>query len=227
MPKRRQFFETLLGHSFENPSLLEEAITHSSYANENGCISNERLEFLGDAVLSIIASEYIFSRVPAISEGEMTRVRAKSVCEEALSYHARVLGIGPYLRLGNGEAASGGAGRPSVLADAMEALIAALYLDGGREKTKKYVLSFLASTIENAIIGGAVRDFKTTLQEKLQKKNKGPVQYIVEKETGPDHAKEFTVQALLGTKILGRGTGKTKKAAEQAAAQAALMEEKQ
>ncbi len=222
MPERRRFFENLLEHRFENPALLEEAITHSSYANENGCTSNERLEFLGDAVLGIIVSEYLFSRVPVISEGEMTRVRAKSVCEEALSHHAKALGIGPYLRLGNGEAASGGAERPSVLADAMEALIAALYLDGGRDKTKKYVLSYLTPTIEKAIKSGAVRDYKTTLQEKLQSKNAAPIQYAVEKETGPDHAKEFTVQVLLGNKMLGRGTGKTKKAAEQAAAKAAL-----
>lgn len=225
MPDRRQFFEKLLGHRFINPSLLKEAITHSSYANENGCTSNERLEFLGDAVLGIIVSDYLFARVPAISEGEMTRVRAKSVCEEALSHHAKVLGIGPYLQLGNGEAASGGAERPSVLADAMEALIAALYIDGGRDKTRKYVLSFLTSTIEEAIESGAVRDYKTTLQEKLQSKNAAPIHYTVEKETGPDHAKEFTVQVSLGEKVLGRGTGKTKKAAEQAAAKAALEDQ--
>lgn len=226
MPDKEQFFEKLFGHRFENPVLLEEAITHSSYANENGCASNERLEFLGDAVLGIIVSDYLFDRTPSISEGEMTRVRAKSVCEEALSHHAKALGIGRYLRLGNGEAASGGAGRPSVLADAMEALIAALYLDGGREKARKYVLSFLTETIEEAIRAGAVRDYKTTLQEKLQSKNAAPIQYTVEKETGPDHAKEFTVLVSLGNKVLGRGTGKTKKAAEQAAARAALEEKR-
>jgi len=222
MPSRRLFFETLLGHRFQNPALLKEAITHSSYANENGCTSNERLEFLGDAVLGIIVSDYLFGRKPSITEGEMTRVRAKSVCEEALSHHAKALGIGPYLLLGNGEAGSGGAERPSVLADAMEALIAALYLDGGREKARKYVLSFLTDTVEEAIKSGAVRDYKTTLQEKLQSKNAAPILYSVEKETGPDHAKEFTVQVSLGAKVLGRGTGKTKKAAEQAAAKAAL-----
>ena len=142
MPDSLHFFETLLGHRFQDKSLLTEAITHSSYANERNCICNERLEFLGDAVLDIVVSDYLFSRTPAISEGEMTRVRSQSVCEKALAAHATKMNIGAHLRLGKGEAASGGATRPSVLADAMEALIAALYLDGGREKTQKFVLSF-------------------------------------------------------------------------------------
>lgn len=222
MPNRLKFFETLLGHHFLNPALLWEAITHSSYANENHCVCNERLEFLGDAVLGIIVSEYIFCRVPAISEGEMTRVRSQSVCEKTLSYHAEKMGIGPYLRLGNGEKASGGTMRPSVLADAMEALIAALYLDAGRDAAKAYVLGFLRETIEEAVRGGAVRDYKTTLQEKLQSKNAAPIVYTVIGESGPDHAKEFTVSVSLGDIVLGQGCGKTKKAAEQAAAQAAL-----
>ncbi len=222
MPDSLQFFETLLGHRFQNRSLLTEAITHSSYANERHCICNERLEFLGDAVLDIVVSDYLFSRTPAISEGEMTRVRSQSVCEKALAAHAMEMNIGAYLRLGKGEAASGGATRPSVLADAMEALIAALYLDAGREKTRKFVLSFLQETIEEAILGGASRDYKTTLQEKLQSKNAAPILYAVISEKGPDHAKEFVVSVSMGDKRLGIGVGKTKKAAEQAAAKAAL-----
>ncbi len=222
MPKARAFFETLLGHTFHHPAYLLEAITHSSYANENKCACNERLEFLGDAVLGIIVSDYLFARTPAISEGEMTRVRARSVCETALAYHANKMGIGAHLRLGHGEAASGGAERPSVLADAMEALIAALYLDAGREKTRSFVLSFLTETIEAAIEGGAARDYKTSLQEKFQGKNAVPLRYTVIQESGPDHAKEFTVSVFRNETCLGTGVGKTKKAAEQAAAKVAL-----
>lgn len=222
MPDSIRFFENLLSHRFQNPDLLWEAITHSSYANENKCSCNERLEFLGDAVLGITVSEYLFSRTPSISEGEMTRVRAQSVCEEALAFHAKKMGIGPYLRLGRGESRTGGAMRDSVLADAMEALIAALFLDAGRERTRAYILSFLTETIEEAIIGGARRDYKTALQEKHQAKNAKPLSYTVTGEAGPDHAKEFTVSVSLGDTVLGRGRGKTKKAAEQAAAKAAL-----
>ena len=209
-------------HHFENPGLLTEAITHSSYANENKIPSNERLEFLGDAVLGITVSEYLFARTPAISEGEMTRVRAASVCETALSACAKKMGIGPYLRLGRGEAATGGAERDSVLADAMEAIIAALFLDGGREKAREYILSFLTDTIEEAIRGGAARDYKTALQEKYQAKKAKALSYAVIGEEGPDHLKKFTVSVSLGDKVLGQGSGKTKKAAEQAAAKAAL-----
>ena len=225
MHKDIAFFEALLGHTFKNAAYLTEAITHSSYANENHVPSNERLEFLGDAVLGILVSEYLCSRKPSMTEGEMTRVRATSVCEKALSYHALKMGIGVHLRLGKGEAATGGAVRPSLLADAMEALIAALYLDAGREKTRAFVLSFLTETIEEAITAGAVRDYKTALQELLQSKNRGSVTYTVISETGPDHDKAFTVAVLLGEKRLGEGRGKTKKEAEQRAAQKALEED--
>ena len=222
MPDSIQFFENLLSHRFKSPDLLWEAITHSSYANENKCSCNERLEFLGDAVLGITVSEYLFSRKPSISEGEMTRVRAQSVCEEALALHAKKMGIGPHLRLGRGESRTGGAMRDSVLADAMEALIAALFLDAGREETRKYILSFLTETIEEAIRRGARRDYKTALQEKYQAKNAKSLSYAVIDEKGPDHAKEFTVSVSLGDAVLGTGRGKTKKAAEQEAAKAAL-----
>lgn len=222
MPDSRAFFESLLGHTFRTPVLLLTAITHSSYANERKTVCNERLEFLGDAVLSIAVSDYLYARRPAISEGKMTRVRAQSVCEDALAYHARKMGIGPYLLLGRGELASGGADRASVLADAMEALIAALYLDAGQKEASRFVLSFLTETIENAICAGAVRDFKTALQEKVQGKNAPPPRYAVIDEQGPDHAKEFTVSVFLEDTCLGTGHGKSKKAAEQAAAEKAL-----
>lgn len=222
MPDPLRFFEDLLDYRFQNPDLLLEAITHSSYANENKCSCNERLEFLGDAVLGMIVSDYIFRRTPSISEGEMTRVRAKSVCEASLAAYARKVGIGKYLRLGNGERNTGGADRASVLADAMEAIIAAFYLDGGKHKVIRFVLSFLQETIEESISAGAVRDYKTALQEKIQAKNAKTLSYAVIREEGPDHDKSFTVTVSLGETVLGTGSGKTKKAAEQAAAQAAM-----
>ncbi len=222
MPDPLVFFETLLGHTFRSPALLREAITHSSYANEKKTVCNERLEFLGDAVLGIIVSHYLFTRKPAISEGEMTRVRARCVCEETLAAHARKMQIGPHLLLGRGEMTSGGTDRASVLADAMEALIAALYLDAGRAAVSRFVLSFLTETIEEALRAGAVRDYKTALQEKFQGKNASPLCYEVIRESGPDHAKEFTVSVFRNKICLGTGSGKTKKAAEQAAARKAL-----
>ncbi len=222
MHKNLSCLEELLGYTFSNKAYLEEALRHSSYANEHHTSSNERLEFLGDSVLGQIVSEYLFTRKPAISEGEMTRVRAASVSEKALSSHALKMGIGEYLCLGRGEAASGGSSRPSLLADAMEAIIAALYLDRGRETARAFILSFLTETIEEAIEGGAVRDYKTALQEKLQGKNRAPISYKVISETGPDHNKEFTVSVFWGEECLGTGSGKTKKEAEQSAAQKAL-----
>ncbi len=212
----------ILGHTFRDAALLSEALTHSSFANENHVASNERLEFLGDSVLGNIVSDYLFARTPKISEGEMTRVRAASVSEKALSAHAAALGIGEYLRLGRGEAASGGSTRSSLLADAMEAIIAALYLDGGRECARAFVLSFLAETIEEAIRGGAARDYKTALQEKWQSKGSEPISYRVTGESGPDHHKEFTVSVFRGEECLGTGSGRTKKEAEQNAAREAL-----
>lgn len=222
MYDRVDFIEKITGHRFTDTALLLEALTHSSYANEKGCVCNERLEFLGDAVLGLIMSDYLFSGCKPISEGDMSRIRALCVCEKALSDAAQSLELGSVMRLGHGEALSGGAARASVLADAFEALIAALYLDGGMETARRFVMTNLQKTVDRAIMGGLVRDYKTALQEKCQAKNAGALLYTVVEESGPDHAKSFVISVSLAGKVLGTGKGRSKKAAEQAAAQAAL-----
>ena len=223
MPDSLSFFETLLHHTFQNPAYLLEAISHSSYANENKLPCNERLEFLGDAVLSIVVSEYLFNRRPAISEGDMSRIRAQSVCETALAAHARKMGIGPYLRLGKGEAASGGSDRASVLADAMEAIIGALFMDGGYDTAQQFVVRVFSETIDKAVGGKLFSDYKSEIQELLQAKGKGAnIIYEIDREEGPAHDKTFFVHLEYNGQILGCGKGKSKKEAEQNAAKAAL-----
>ena len=212
--------EERIGYRFRDRSLLEEALTHSSYANENPeeSLCNERLEFLGDAVLSIIVAEDLFRRHKEFAEGELTKERASLVRESALFGFAKEIELGDYLRLGRGEVQSGGSGRASILADAMEALIAAVYLDGGYSKAKKFVLGFTkkASKQEN---GG--QDSKSLLQEVMQK-NDERVRYVVISETGPAHEKTFTVEARINSNRIGKGKGSSKKAAEQSAARQAL-----
>ena len=222
MPDIKRFFEKETGHVFQNLRLLEEALTHSSYANEKGTVCNERLEFLGDSVLSIIVSKLLYLHTPSISEGEMTRVRATVVCETTLAACAKRIGLGPMLRLGRGEARTGGAKRASVLADAMEAVIAALYLDAGYTAAEKWVTALLEDAIREAILGQGARDYKTILQEKFQKKNAEALIYTVLAESGPDHDKSFDVGVFRSGEMLGRGTGRSKKQAEQAAAQNAM-----
>lgn len=222
MPDIIAFFEEQTGILIQRKHLWIEAVTHSSYGNEKGCAYNERLEFLGDSVLSIIVSKQLFLHKPSISEGEMTRIRATVVCEETLAACAKSIGLGQVLRLGRGEMRTGGAERPSVLADAMEAVIAALYLETGLLKTEAWVLDLLKEPLRKAISERGARDYKTALQEKFQKKDAEALLYKVIHEEGPDHAKRFTVEVSLEGKILGQGTGKSKKAAEQAAAQYAL-----
>ncbi len=222
MPDIVQFFEKETGHRFQNVRLLEEALTHSSYANEKGCVCNERLEFLGDSVLGIIVSRQLYFYTPSISEGEMTRARATVVCEKTLADCAARIGLGNVLRLGKGEARTGGAKRASVLADAMEAVIAALYLDAGFTVTQKWVGSLLEGAVMEALSGQNTRDHKTMLQERFQSKNAKALVYTVLEETGPDHDKSFSVGVLYDDKMLGCGTGRSKKQAEQAAAKNAL-----
>lgn len=222
MPDIIAFFEQKIGIRIAKKQLWTEAVTHSSYANENGCICNERLEFLGDSVLSIVVSEQLFRHKPSVSEGDMTRIRAMVVCEETLAACARNIGLGTVLRLGRGEMQTGGAERPSVLADALEAVIAALYLEMGLAKTQAWVSDLLKESLAKAFSERGARDYKTALQEKFQKKDTEALLYKVISEEGPDHAKIFTVEVSLAGKTLGRGTGKSKKAAEQAAAQMAF-----
>ena len=218
-------FETEIRYHFKNRHFLVEALSHSSYANEKKkCrCSNERLEFLGDSVLSIVVSSYLFHQFPELPEGELTKLRASLVCEKALHVFAQEIHLGDYLLLGKGEEHTGGRMRSSILADAFEAVIAAIYLDGGFEPAKDFVLKFSLNDIEHKQL---FYDSKTILQEIVQEKGIQPVEYILTGESGPDHDKQFTVSVQVNGQVVGNGTGHTKKAAEQAAAYQAIQEKK-
>jgi len=215
--------EENLGYTFQNPKLLKTALTHSSFANEahNGTHSNERLEFLGDAVLSIVVSDYIFRNCPHLPEGELTKMRASLVCEKSLQRFSRTLEIGDFLRLSRGEQNSGGAQRSSILADAFEAVLAAIYLDGGMEKAREFVLRFTVPEMENPK-PKAFKDYKTALQEIVQQNPEEKLNYVLVGESGPDHNKHFVVEVHLNSNVIGKGGGKSKKEAEQQAAREAL-----
>lgn len=215
--------EKNLKYTFKNKELLKNALAHSSYANEKkGQIpSNERLEFLGDSVLSIIVSEYIYKNFPNLPEGQLTRIRASLVCEKTLCGFSKKLGVGDYILLGKGERANGGAERPSILADAFEAILAAIYLDGGIEPAKKHVLRFVQSELSH-LENDNFKDYKTELQEIIQRNPEEKLTYVLTGETGPDHDKCFTVEVHLNSNVIGEGSGHSKKNAEQAAAKKAL-----
>ena len=218
--------EQIIGYTFQNKKLLKQALTHSSYANEKklgklGC--NERLEFLGDAVLELISSDFLYARFPQIPEGELTKKRASLVCEPSLAYCARQFGLPQYLLLGKGENMTGGRNRDSIVSDATEALLGAIYLDGGFEHAKDFVLRFILNDIERKQL---FYDSKTILQEMVQEKGIQPVEYILTGESGPDHDKQFTVCVQVNGQVVGNGSGHTKKAAEQAAAYQAIQEKK-
>ena len=220
-----QAIEEKIGYSFRDAELLTNALTHSSYANENrgrSCESNERLEFLGDSVLGLVVADALYRRFPGLPEGRMTRLRAQLVCEESLHHVAAQLGLGEYIRLGRGEEHTGGRNRTSILADAVEALIAAMYLDGGMEVARDFITRYILSGRENGYV--AFGDSKTELQELVQKKSGSVLSYELLAESGPDHDKTFTSQVLLHGRPIGSGEGRTKKEAEQAAARAALLE---
>ena len=215
-------FQSKIGYTFKNRYLLEQALTHSSYANEKHMkkhSDNERLEFLGDAVLEIVSSEFLFINYPQKPEGELTKLRASIVCEPTLALCTKPLDLGKYLRLGRGEDHTGGRKRKSILSDALEAVIGAIYLDGGFTNAKEFVLRFIMTDIENKQL---FYDSKTTLQEIVQGRYEEDVHYVLVKEEGPDHNKFFYVEALLGKRVLGQGCGHTKKAAEQQAAYCAI-----
>ncbi|MGE5528705.1 MAG: ribonuclease III [Patescibacteria group bacterium] len=201
--------------------LLTNALTHRSFANEENCRNNERLEFLGDAVLGLVVGEYFYKRFPGEPEGSLAKMRARSVSAQALAQRGRELGLGRYLRLGRGEAATGGEERDSILADAFEAVIGAFYVLGGLEPAKEFALTQLAGIIEAASRSGVISDYKTELQEILQAKGSKP-RYLLTREEGPDHRKVFSVAVYDGERLLGQGRGHSKKAAEQLAASQAL-----
>lgn len=216
--------EARLGYQFQDSELLQKALIHSSWANEHKSgsgASNERLEFLGDSVLGMITAEYLFRSMPDAGEGELTRTRAALVCEGSLYAVAQALGLGDYLHLGKGEQAGGGRERPSILADAVEAVFAAIFLDGGLEAVRPVITRLI---LERGIAETVQKDFKTALQEVVQRTPGQQLQYELVDQSGPDHQKVFTAAVLLNGAEIGRGTGRSKKEAEQIAAQSAYGE---
>ncbi|MCI8909736.1 MAG: ribonuclease III [Oscillibacter sp.] len=220
-----QELEKKLNYTFRNPALLQEALSHSSYANEHrgGHLrSNERLEFLGDAVLGFVTAEYLFARHPEAPEGDLTRIRAALVCEQSLYEVARRLDLGRYLMLGKGEETGGGRNRTSILADATEAVFAAVYLDGGMEAVNPLIHRCLLDAQRESVVEEKRRDYKTALQELVQRQADQVLSYRMAGEQGPDHDKTFQAEVLLNGSVVGSGSGHSKKEAEQAAAKTAL-----
>ena len=214
--------EGKIGYTFKDKTLFKQALTHSSYANEHrheGLKDNERLEFLGDAVLEIISSEYLFYNYPDMAEGEMTKLRASIVCEPTLALCTHEISLGSYLFLGKGEERTGGRNRDSIVSDAMESVIGAIYLDGGFASAKEFVYEFILNDIENKRL---FHDCKTVLQERINSVKIGTLSYEIINESGPDHNKSYEAVAKIDDKIIGQGIGHTKKAAEQQAAFNAL-----
>ena len=223
MDKRLKELEKKTGYTFQDFSLLKQAMMHSSYTNEKHLPKyrcNERLEFLGDAVLELVSSEYLFKGSPHTPEGELTKTRASMVCEPSLALCARDIGLGDYLLLGKGEEATGGRERDSITSDAMEALIGAIYLDGGFTSAKEFIHRFILTDLENKKL---FYDSKTILQEIVQAGKKGDITYRLVREEGPDHNKSFEVQVMIGGTPYGEGKGRTKKSAEQQAAYQAIL----
>ena len=215
-------FQSIIGYQFNNEELLRQALTHSSYANEKHLkklSDNERLEFLGDAVLELTSSEFLFANYPKLTEGELTKLRASIVCEPTLAMCTEAIHLGHFLYLGKGEDQTGGRKRKSILSDALEAVIGAIYLDGGFANAKEFVQKFILTDIEHKQL---FYDSKTILQEVVQGQHK-QLNYILLEETGPDHDKNFTVGVMIGDEQVSTGTGHTKKSAEQEAAYRALL----
>lgn len=211
-----------MGYSFDDVSLLKHALTHSSYANElriNKTGNNERLEFLGDAVLELVSSEYLFNEHKDVNEGSLSKLRASMVCEPSLAFCARDISLQKYIMLGKGEDATGGRQRDSITSDALEAVIGAIYLDGGFEPAKKFIMAHVLNDLDNKKL---FYDSKTILQEILQADNKTP-EYRITGEEGPEHSKTFSAEVLDGSTVLGHGSGHNKKAAEQQAAYDAIL----
>lgn len=218
-------FESIIGYSFKDKGILSLALTHSSYANEHKLGKfeyNERLEFLGDAVLEFFVSSYIYEKYPELPEGELTKLRASVVCEGSLAKKAHDIHLGDYLFLGKGEELTGGRNRESILADAFEAVIGAVLIDGGIDCAQKYVMGLMQNVIDSVRDSFMLMDYKTRLQEEIQKSSKEPVCYAIVKETGPDHGKLFEAEVSHHGQKLGSGFGKSKKEAEQNAAKNAL-----
>ena len=223
MKNKLKELEQKIGYTFRDFSLLERAMMHSSFTNEKNLPKykcNERLEFLGDAVLELVSSEFLFRESPKMPEGELTKTMASMVCEPSLALCARDIGLGGYLLLGKGEEATGGRLRDSVTSDAMEALIGAVYLDGGFTSAKEFIHKFVLTDLEDKKL---FYDSKTILQEMVQAEKGGKISYRLVSAEGPDHDRTFSVEALIGERVFGEGKGRSKKAAEQQAAYQAIL----
>lgn len=214
--------ENSIGYTFKNKQLLENALTHTSYAYEKHIASNEKLEFLGDSILEFISSKYLYNNFPKLSEGEMTKVRATIVCEESLYKIAKKHNFSDFLFLGKSELACHKEARPAIMADSVEAVIAAIYFDAGLEEAERFIIENLKEEAELASKNVGQKDYKTVLQEKLQVHGEVHIKYEIIKEEGPDHDKKFTARVSCNNKILATGEGKTKKNAEMEAARKAL-----
>ena len=214
--------EQKIKYEFKDKELLKKALTHTSYAYERNVESNEKLEFLGDSILEFVSSEYLYLNFPKLKEGEMTKVRATVVCENSLYKIAKKLGFGNFLYLGKSELATGGNDRPAILADSVEAVIAAMFMDGGLEPAKSFIIEILSEEIEIASKNVGQKDYKTVLQEKLQVNGDVKIEYIIISEKGPDHDKTFEAEVRCNHQKLATGSGKTKKQAEMKAAEKAL-----
>ena len=217
-----EILEKELGYTFKQKELLKKALTHTSYAYEKKVDSNEKLEFLGDSILEFLSSKYLFENYPNLKEGEMTKVRATVVCEKSLHKIAQKHNFSDFLYLGKSEQVTGGKNRPAILADSVEAVIAAIYIDGGLEKAEKFITENLKDEIEIATKHVGDKDYKTVLQEKLQEHGDVKIEYEITKEIGPDHDKSFEAQVSLNGKVLAKGKGKSKKEAHMEAAKKAL-----
>ena len=216
--------ESKIEYTFKDKNLVKEALTHSSYAHENknkDVHHNERLEFMGDSVLGMVTADYIFNNT-TLPEGELTRLKSQLVCEKALHGFANEIELYKYVRLGKGEERNGGRKRASLLADAFEALIAAIYFDGGMQEASKFILRFIIPAMSTSSKKKPFRDYKTLLQEIVQKNPEDVIEYVLASESGPDHNKHFVMEVLIDNNVVGRGGGKSKKEAEQQAAREAL-----
>ncbi len=219
--------EKNLDYKFNNIELLKTALTHSSYANEHEMRvtdNNERIEFLGDAILNLVVSQYLYKKYPLYPEGELTKIRARVVCESSLAYIARKINLGDFILLGKGEEATGGRDRDSILGDASEALVGAVYMDSDFETTNEFLLKKFEYNLVHAVTKGSLFiDYKTDLQEYLQKRKKNKIEYVISKEEGPDHDKIFHIKVLIDKEVVGKGLGRNKKEAEQMAAKEAML----
>lgn len=221
--KEYHLIQHIIGYDFFDVQLLKTALTHSSYVNENHLSKqacNERLEFLGDAVLELVSSDFLFAELPHIPEGELTKLRASLVCEPALAFSAKAIDLGSYLLMGKGEEATGGRERDSITSDALEAVIGAIYLDGGLEKARTFTLTYVLNDYENKSL---FHDSKTILQEIIQAQKGQEIEYRLIKEEGPDHNKTFYINVYINGDLYGEGYGRSKKSAEQKAAYEAVI----